>query len=488
VQVYMKDFVSSEDPQAQTPLSVCVGGLPDGHDPFAVLLSSMGEGEAARRLEIASLLLEHGADPTWLELETTGQHYLARLCPATIKGGGRTLAMIAVGVFDLKDPKSIALVALLEALGGNAGALVAPPVVAPPVAPTTNGCGLSNLGNTCFSNAAVQFLRPALACLPIGAADRLPLLHLARLLCAEPPVLPQDLDDATRQLLKHLHGFRKCSFVDGMKVMVPVFTKGQQHDAHEAIVAVVGDLEAGLAEIGATALFSATETSLLNCAECKATPVATSAATGGCISLPVQSAEGVPYTTLLQGLVAWNRAEELSKDNRSNFCNCTCERMKKGEVKECTCIKCVLFHDILDPTPQTKQMWIGASPPPARIILHFTRFKFSTTLNLTIKQNHPIAFDEEVNLAPFMETKARRVWYELEAVLQHHGAAAAIGHCTAVRRGADGKFYLFDDYKPVREVQLDEELFKQAYLVVYRLRVDVPPIPPAVPGQGSHDR
>ncbi|EFJ07908.1 hypothetical protein SELMODRAFT_2225, partial [Selaginella moellendorffii] len=158
------------------------------------------------------------------------------------------------------------------------------------------------------------------------------------------------------------------------------------------------------------------------------------------VSLPI------PFITAksLEGcLQAFTKLEVLSGENAWGCDNCT--RRKA-----------------------TKRLVIRKAPPV--LTVHLKRFAQDMRGRLSKLTGH-VAFDELLNLSPFLSTSRDGGLYRLVGVVEHSGTMKG-GHYVAFVRGGsagDGKenFWYYISDSDVRRTTLDQVLRSEAYLLFY---------------------
>ncbi|KAI9204548.1 uncharacterized protein BJ171DRAFT_424092 [Polychytrium aggregatum] len=132
------------------------------------------------------------------------------------------------------------------------------------------------------------------------------------------------------------------------------------------------------------------------------------------------------------------------------------ERLYKSNQYKCA--RCKKYVDA--------QKRLTIHDPPPVLTVQLKRFDF---LRSGMKINKPIAFDEYLDLKPYMtvgqSTPSR---YELYAVLVHAGGSCNSGHYYSFVRSSANTWYSMNDSE-VRQVSVGTVLKQSAYILFYRL-------------------
>jgi len=160
----------------------------------------------------------------------------------------------------------------------------------------------------------------------------------------------------------------------------------------------------------------------------------------------------------------WNRVKGIFSSSAGTvvtiydcLMSCTVPEVLKGAESR-FCEKCSGL------VQSDKQFLI--TTPPNSLILHLKRFKYSF---FGSKVTTYIQYPLELQLGPFTVSKIEAN-YELCAVVVHSGITISRGHYTTYRK-VEGSWVLFDDGS-IKEVNIDEVLNQEAYLLFYRLPVE----------------
>ncbi|ESS70374.1 ubiquitin hydrolase [Trypanosoma cruzi Dm28c] len=345
------------------------------------------------------------------------------------------------------------------------------------------GCGLENMGNTCFVNSVLQAIAytPALAQYFAGTF-KAPCSHVVG--------APYDYAYALGETIRNIHtpsnrARRAALLVSNLKGLFPHFQLGRQGDAHEFAIQLLHACHRSILfrQIGSRKVSSCIEqTSTLQ------------RVIGG----------------YLCSVVAWSRQEEIHR------------LMKAGKIQEAADLKLssrgsssdVLVSNTYDPfvtlsvevvgqtldhclaklcqeeklcrhsyvSPRgvavqaTKRFQLHKLPPV--LIIHMKRFNC-----MGGKVTKYIQYPKVLNLAPFCTDKAmkrnatvcrdaggdekdRSCLYELNAICIHEGNLLVYGHYYSVVRARNGMWLLCNDE---RVSYCDEEraLRQQAYMLFY---------------------
>lgn len=164
----------------------------------------------------------------------------------------------------------------------------------------------------------------------------------------------------------------------------------------------------------------------------------------------------------------WNRVKGVFSSSGGTvvtlydcLMSCTVPEILKGAESR-FCEKC---NDLVQ---SDKQFLI--TTPPNSLILHLKRFKYSFFgSKVTTFIQYPLV----LRLAPFTVSK-QEATYELFAVVVHSGITVSRGHYTTYRKVED-QWFLFDDGN-IKEASINEVLDQEAYLLFYRLPVEIRPL------------
>ncbi|XP_055339570.1 ubiquitin carboxyl-terminal hydrolase 36-like [Paramacrobiotus metropolitanus] len=307
------------------------------------------------------------------------------------------------------------------------------------------GCGLHNLGNTCFLNATLQCLAYTPPLYNYFVKDD----HKQHcrfngfcVTCKLQEFLPSMLRSPVNALRPHAITSNLRAFAKGL-------TMGRQEDAHEFLRLLIDamrrsalsgynpkTLDIYSQETTITSrIFGGFYRSRVQCQLCKQP----SSVYDPFMDIPLDIGKNV--TDLQDALRTFTRTEQLTSPNNLY----KCERCKKM-------------------TPATKQVTIHK--PPNILTLQFKRFLF-TGMSSPSKLDKAVGFPERLNLRPFMSASddASDVIYKLYAVLVHSGGSCHSGHYYSYVN-PNGTWHRMDDTQ-VYPVNKQMVLSQRAYLLFY---------------------
>ena len=325
-------------------------------------------------------------------------------------------------------------------------------------------CGLQNLGNTCFMNAAAQCLAHTPPLMEYFLAT--PSGHVAD---ARTP--PDEIAAEFAKLMGHLHGHKFGYAVPrALKLAIekaaPHFAGFLQHDAQELLCFLIDGLHEDLNRArGAGASAGAAVTDGLSAEECWAAykerhdsvvvdhmqaQFRTTVACPDCDAvsvtydpysqvttpLPAGATDGVTLTTLL----ASSAAEEVLDDDNRWFCpKCASDKRARKKI----------------------ELW----SVPDVLVVHLKRFRRESATSF---QRNAVLVDfplVDLDMAPHVAGPAQHgeQLYDCFAVANHRGGLGG-GHYTAFCKLADDKWAEFDD-SAVRSVA--EVVTNSAYVLFY---------------------
>lgn len=304
-----------------------------------------------------------------------------------------------------------------------------------PASLSSQGRGLSNLGNTCFMNSVLQCLThlpPVLSYLMIQKCNKCRLSAGSNEFCA--------LCLFKSHIIEALHRSRRQSFspteiARNLRRINKSFRIGRQEDAHEFFKFFLESMSPSKNSTESK-LFQGELLSQVVCGNC--------GHNSRCFDPFLDLSVSVSRVkSLEQALSQYCKEESLSGDNMYK-----CEKCRKR-------------------VNATKSMRIHKTPPILTVQLK--RFEYSRVSSQFGKIDDKVAFQEKLNLMPWMSDKdvpLEQCSYSLRGIVVHHGSGCRSGHYVAFVKSRSDVWYHMDDQN-VSKVGLNAVLNMKPYILFY---------------------
>uniref|UniRef100_A0A6B2KZ39 Ubiquitin carboxyl-terminal hydrolase n=1 Tax=Arcella intermedia TaxID=1963864 RepID=A0A6B2KZ39_9EUKA len=321
------------------------------------------------------------------------------------------------------------------------------------------GCGLKNIGNTCYVNAVLQCLTHTKSLATFFLSER----HTSK--CTKKPKEFCILCFFETHLRIALGIEDKYEWVVPKEIILNLnqlgeFRYGFQEDAHEFSVSLLMALHNAFYQIHQDKVLNLTLTPEERCRIEETTFIYQ--LFGGYLQNEVKcticsnvSRKQEPFLELHLELCSGSFSLEESLENYT----------KIEQLNGYQCEKCQALVDA--------QKQLSIYQPPNILMLQLKRFDLS--LN-GMKINKSVVFSEHLDLkrimSPLSEYTEMDLQYELYGVIVHYGSSLFVGHYTSFVN-VDGVWVLFDDERVTPLPNISVVMKQNPYMLFYRKKVPI---------------